>query len=130
MNLPVAVVAQDGAEQLDWPWDEIDCLFVGGQRRSPRSLEWKVSPQAESLIRRARNAGKWVHMGRVNSLKACEKGRRMGVMSADGNFISKGPEVNLPRAQHWFDWLAMHPPLPLDRWESPSLPSHKLAGHV
>ena len=126
-GLPVAVVAQDGAEKLTWPWDDIDVLFVGGQRRTPRSLEWKVSPEAHGLMRRARDAGKWVHVGRCNSLQAVEQARRAGANSADGNFIGKAPITNVPRAEHWFRWLNMHTMLPVFQWETPSHPNHRAA---
>lgn len=129
MGFPVAIVAQDGAERLDFPWPEFDCLFVGGERNDANpDAEWKLSPGAESLIRRARAAGKWVHMGRVNSLKRMERARLMGCHSADGTFIKKAPNHNVPRAQHWFDWLAMHKPFPeLVAFESPSHPNHRKA---
>ena len=124
-NLPVAVVAQDGAERLTWPWREMDVLFVGGRRRTPRSLEWKVSPEAHGLMHRARDAGVWVHVGRCNSLRAVEQARRAGANSADGNFISKAPNTNMARAQRWFDWLDMHAMLPMFQWETPAHPTHK-----
>ena len=94
---PVAVVAQDGAEGLDWPWDEIDCLFVGGKQTPNPRDEWKTSPAAESLCRRARNAGTWVHMGRVNSLKRMLRAVAMGVNSVDGTKLKFQPKVALPK---------------------------------
>lgn len=127
MGLPVAVVAQDGAERLHWPFEEMDCVFIGGERRTPRSLEWKVSAEAHGLMARARDAGKWVHVGRCNSLRAVEQARRTGANSADGNFIGKAPETNLVRALHWFDWLAMHSMLPMFRWETPAHANHRAA---
>lgn len=68
MGFPVAVVAQDGAEALTWPWDELDVLFIGGARTPNPRHEWKLSAAAADLAGRARAAGKWVHMGRVNSI--------------------------------------------------------------
>lgn len=49
MGFPPALVAQDGAERLDLPWDEFDCLFIGGEKRMPSRLEWKLSAAAEGL---------------------------------------------------------------------------------
>lgn len=62
LGFPVALVAQDGLEGLRWPptW-AYDALFVGG------TTAWKLSAAADWCIRRAMQAGKWVHVGRVNS---------------------------------------------------------------
>jgi hypothetical protein len=58
---PLAFVAQDGQEHLDFPdplsWD---CLFVGG------STVWKLGPGAEACILRALALDKHIHIGRVN----------------------------------------------------------------
>lgn len=57
---PLAFVAQDGQENLDFPGDEWQVLFVGG------STEWKLSDGAAQCIKRAQEKGKRVHIGRVN----------------------------------------------------------------
>lgn len=58
---PLAFVAQDGQENLEFPpaaaWS---ALFVGG------STDWKLSAAAVSCIRRAESIGKHIHIGRVN----------------------------------------------------------------
>lgn len=96
-GFPAALVAQDGLEELEVPWDEFDVLFIGG------STEWKLSPHAARLCREAKDWGKRVHMGRVNS------GRRKAIAdlfecdSADGTFLAFGPDVNLPRLLSWMD---------------------------
>ena len=125
MGFPVAIVAQDGAENIRYPWDEFDCLFIGGAKTANPKDEWKISPQAEQVCRAARNAGKWVHMGRVNSLRRMERARSMGVQSCDGTFIKHGPEINLKRMARFLQLLAATPALPMDRWESVSHPTHK-----
>lgn len=51
----------------------------------------------------------------------------MGCHSADGTFIGKGPNVNLPRASRWVPWLHANPPLPFSVLEGPSLPVHREA---
>jgi hypothetical protein len=83
LDYPAAVVAQDGAELLQWPWDDFDVLFIGGRVET----KWKTSPAAEQLVHRARNAGLWCHAGRVNSLKRLERCRSMGINSCDGTFV-------------------------------------------
>lgn len=137
MGFPVAIVAQDNAEQLMWPWDDFDVLFVGGERRHPPSSEWKISAAAERLVKNARRHGKWVHMGRVNSLKRMERAREMGCNSADGTFVKyrKRKRATDPEGAHtlrgaselgrWVVWLDANRTL----WthETPSLPVHREA---
>jgi hypothetical protein len=118
MGFKVAVVAQTGAEKLIWPWAELDCLFVGGERTENPKHEWKTSEAAAGLCKTARNHGKAVHMGRVNSYKRLERARAMGCTSADGNFLSKGPNINTTRLTHFLRLLDATQPLPLDRFES------------
>ena len=60
---PVALVAQDGVEDVDLPWKEIDWLFLGG--RDP----WKDSQTAMDVCRTAKMLDKGVHIGRVNTIK-------------------------------------------------------------
>lgn len=135
MGFPVALVAQDGAEELDLPWDDFDCLFIGGEAKRP---EWKLSEAAEDVARRARAHGKWVHMGRVNSLARMERARSMGCLSADGTFIKYRRRVRAGETNErdtrgacelsdWRSWLYRNPPLPLSRFETPSLPVHRAA---
>jgi hypothetical protein len=137
LGFPAALVAQDGAESLDLPWDDFDCLFIGGERRTPSYLEWKVGPQAEALCHEARRRGLWVHMGRVNSLRRLKRARQMGCLSVDGTFIkyrrrrraADAPgqrddrKGDLPRL---VGWLAANPELPWAH-ETPALPVHRRA---
>lgn len=109
MGFPVAVVAQDGAELLDWPWNEIDAVFLGGLAGL---REWKESEEAERLAMEAREAGKFVHMGRVNSLRRLQRARAMGSQSADGTFLAFGPNANIRRIERFLQVLVNTPPLP------------------
>lgn len=139
LGFPVAVVAQDGAEDLDWPWEEIDCLFIGGIKQERGRDEWKESLAAAGLAMAARSAGKWVHMGRVNSTRRLMVARLMGCHSADGTYIrhrirKRAGEPEGEHAQRGAVELARKlavlrntPPLPLQRFESPSLPVHRAA---
>lgn len=90
-----ALVAQDGLENLDIPWDAFDVLFIGG------STEWKLSPAAAGLIAEAKRREKWVHMGRVNSLKRFTYASLAGCDSVDGTFLAFGPAKNLPILESW-----------------------------
>jgi hypothetical protein len=81
-RLPVALVAQDGLEHLErWlamAGPRIDALFIGG------STEWKLGPSAEALVAQAKDRGKWVHMGRVNSDRRIRYSASIGCDSVDG----------------------------------------------
>jgi hypothetical protein len=96
LGIPAALVAQDGVEELDIPWDEFDVLFLGG------STEWKIGPAAERLTLEAKARGIRVHMGRVNSKKRLVLAGGWGVDTADGTFLAFGPEKNLVRLLAWY----------------------------
>jgi hypothetical protein len=96
LGYPVAFVAQDGFDAAEVPcWDDFDCLFIGG------TTEWKLGPHARAAVREAKARGKWVHMGRVNSERRYEYARAIGCDSADGTFLTFGPDVNLPKLLAW-----------------------------
>ena len=80
---PLALVAQDGAESMDMPWDELDALFVGG--RDP----WKDSTGALDLVRAAKVLGKHVHVGRVNAASRFERFADVGADTCDGSGVSR-----------------------------------------
>jgi hypothetical protein len=96
MGYPAAFVAQDGLEDLTVPWDAFDVLFIGG------STDWKLGKSARLLTAEAKQCGKTVHMGRVNSARRYRYAEAIGCDSADGTFLTFGPDVNLPRLQAWF----------------------------
>jgi len=95
LGYPAALVAQDGLEDLEVPWDEFDVLFIGG------STEWKLGAAARKLIRQAKARGKWVHMGRVNSERRYRYAHETGCDSVDGTYLTYGPLVNLPKLLAW-----------------------------
>jgi len=79
---PVALVCQDGQEDLPMPWNLIEAVFIGG------STEWKLSKHAIAILKAARILGKWCHVGRVNTPD------RLGVFedladSIDGTGLSR-----------------------------------------
>jgi hypothetical protein len=93
LGLPVALVGQDGAEDRDLPWDRIAAFFVGG------STEFKESRAAMDLCDEAKRWGKWVHVGRVNTLRRLRKVFDWGsIDSIDGTCFSKWPDKFFP----WF----------------------------
>lgn len=107
LGYPAALVAQDGLEAFDIPWNTFDVLFIGG------STEWKLGPHAADLALRARRHGKRVHMGRVNSHKRLRHASAIGCDTADGTYLAFGPDVNVPRLRGWLDALHERPFLPL-----------------
>lgn len=86
---PVAFVAQDGQESLPFP-PEYDALFIGG------STEWKMSKAADWCVRKAQEGGRWVHAGRVNSIRRIRHFQLIGVDSADGTTIAYAPDEKYP----------------------------------
>ena len=100
-----ALVAQDGLEDIDIPWDEFDCLFMGG------TTTWKLSETAYQLAYEAEQQGKWVHQGRVNSWKRLKAAAVSGYDSADGTYLVFGPDTNLPKLNGWLDTLNQQPHL-------------------
>lgn len=104
---PVALAAQNGLENLTVPWDAFDVLFLGGD------TNWKLGPQARDLTAEARSRGKWVHMGRVNSLKRLRYADHIGCNSADGTYLAFGPDTNLPKLLDWLREVNSQPGL----WE-------------
>ena len=101
-GFPVALVAQDGAEEFTPMWDECDlwdALFVGG------STEWKLGEDAHDCVHEAHLRSKWVHMGRVNSLRRLRIAAAWDVDSVDGTVLAYGPSANSARLVDWLEEL-------------------------
>jgi hypothetical protein len=98
-GLPVALVAQDGIGEMElWlkrTWHRLDALFVGG------TTEFKLSAEAERLVREAKTRGRYAHMGRVNSRKRFDYARQIGCDSIDGSKFSRWRDTWLPDALGW-----------------------------
>lgn len=127
LGYPAALVAQNGIERLEVPWDSFDALFIGGcvecpdhgpAPKAPRTgrgawqkffcpvcsreiFDWKLGPAVRELVTEAKRRGKHVHAGRVNSGRRYRYFRDLGCDSADGTFLIKGAEQNLPRLLRW-----------------------------
>lgn len=78
-GLPIALVAQDGMEDLEVPWGLLSALFIGG------TDAWKESHAAEALVKAAQLMEKRTHVGRVNMPRRAARCREMGVDSIDGS---------------------------------------------
>lgn len=88
---PVALVAQDGLTPTATPWADIDSLFIGG------TTEWKLGEEAHLICKEAKERGKWLHMGRVNSWQRVEYAKSIGVDSIDGTQLSWFSDTYIPR---------------------------------
>jgi hypothetical protein len=89
---PLALVAQNGLTPEAVPWWRIDALFIGG------TTEFKLSPKAAALVREAKQREKWVHMGRVNTIRRMVYANSIGVDSIDGTSFSRWSDIYIPRA--------------------------------
>jgi hypothetical protein len=94
-GVPVALVAQDGQEDLPLPWDRFACLFIGG------TTAWKMSRAALDLIGAAKRQGKAVHMGRVNSRRRLRYAYQAGCDSVDGTGMSRWGDRHLSKFARW-----------------------------
>jgi hypothetical protein len=79
----LALVCQDGQEDLPMPWDDIDAVFIGG------STKWKCGQHVEHIIRAAKALEKWVHVGRVNDPTRFKHFEDLGADSCDGTGIAR-----------------------------------------
>ena len=95
LGYPAALVAQDGLTDTSTPWGDLDVLFLGG------TTAWKLGPRARRLASIARGRGKRVHMGRVNSERRYRYASAIGCTSADGTYLTYGPDRNLPDVLAW-----------------------------
>ncbi|MEJ7871737.1 MAG: hypothetical protein WKF67_05725 [Rubrobacteraceae bacterium] len=92
LGFPAAFVAQPGVPE--YPWDDFDCLFMGG----PDEFKQTVG---QVLLEEAKRRGKWCHIGRVNSTVRYLWAREQGYDSADGTHIAFCPTVNAKRVMSW-----------------------------
>ena len=104
MGYPAALVAQDGWDSDDAPWDEFDVLFIGGTNK------FKLE-ESTPVIREAKNRGKWVHMGRVNTWNRLRFAEMMSCDSADGTMLAFGPDINTPILLGWLERQRRQPTL-------------------
>jgi hypothetical protein len=92
---PVAFVAQDGIEDHPVPWGIVDALFIGG------TTEFKMGSVAAAYAREAKQRGKWLHMGRVNTRRRIRYAKSLGCDSIDGTNFSMFRRTALPWALTW-----------------------------
>lgn len=106
-SLPVALVGQDGLEDLDadFAFGLCDAFFIGG------TTKWKLSRAAVDLADEAKRRGLWLHMGRVNKNRRLKIAHDLDCDSADGSSYSWFPKANIPGATAWLRHLDRAPRL-------------------
>jgi hypothetical protein len=105
LGYKAALVAQDGLTPDTTPWETFDVLFIGG------STSWKLGSDAQTLIAAAKARGKFVHVGRVNSMRRFSMMSHLGVDSVDGTYIAFGPDKNAGNVLGWVRWHKQQPAL-------------------
>lgn len=80
---PLALVAQDGQEDLPIDWKLVAAIFIGG------TTKFKESDAAMQIIKAAKAMGKWAHVGRVNDPVRFEWCEQLGVDSVDGSGLAQ-----------------------------------------
>ena len=101
---PLAYVAQDGSEDLEFPVT-LDALFIGG------STAWKMSEWAAQVIARAVKLNKHVHIGRVNYWRRYQHFRNM---EGSNDFTCDGTRLRFERDRALKAWRGYMAQLPLD----------------
>lgn len=93
-----AFVLQNGCESLSDVPPDARTLFIGGDDL------YKLGHAAAHITWEARDDGRWVHMGRVNSRERYLRALSMGCDSADGTFLRFGflPDM-LRQVASWND---------------------------
>ncbi|MBA3824526.1 MAG: hypothetical protein H0X24_11615 [Ktedonobacterales bacterium] len=97
LGFPVAYVAQDGFVSKHIPWDALEVLFLGG------TDAFKLHPRTEYIVREAKERGKHVHAGRVNSYERLELMTSWGCDTADGTYIAFAPNLHLDNILRWLN---------------------------
>ncbi len=80
--LKACLVLQDGIGNFSIDWNRVDAVFVGG------SDAFKISTEAINACKVAKMLGKWVHVGRVNTVERVKNWIGLAD-SIDGSGISK-----------------------------------------
>jgi hypothetical protein len=80
--LKACLVLQDGIGNFAIDWSRVDAVFVGG------SDAFKISSEAINACKVAKMLGKWVHVGRVNTVERVKNWIDLAD-SIDGSGISK-----------------------------------------
>jgi hypothetical protein len=92
LGFPAAFVIQDGCHTFRQVPDDASAVFIGGTTR------YKLSTVAQQITADAKAAGRWVHMGRVNTVRRIQLAQSWGCDSIDGTSFSMFSDTYIPRA--------------------------------
>jgi hypothetical protein len=101
---PLAFVLQNGCTVDEVPWDDISAVFVGGDN------DFKLR-QSAPLIDAAKERGKMIHIGRVNTHRRLRYAYDLGADTVDGTNYSMFSETHLPGALAFVRGLDKRPVL-------------------
>jgi hypothetical protein len=103
-KLPIALVLQNGQESIGLPASfRYNAVFIGGDN------EFKLGKYVRNYcIPRAKEYGKWVHMGRVNSWRRLQYAYEIGCDSVDGTGFSRFPDTYILRYIRYLEKPQMH----------------------
>jgi len=82
-GFPLALVAQNGIEDMDIPWEYMHAVFIGG------TDPWKDSRAVMDIVKTAKILGKHVHVGRVNTVKRYRLFAAAGADTCDGSGVAR-----------------------------------------
>lgn len=102
---PVAFVSQDRLNASVVPWNSFECFFVGG------TDAWKLSQPSVALMHEAKERGKWLHIGRVNTRKRVLFCHHIGADSFDGTTFAIQPDGAAVWVLPLLRWLHVQPSL-------------------
>ena len=96
-GLPRALVAQDGIQSENVPWEHISAIFIGG------TDSFKDGPHAMAVAKAAKILGKWVHVGRVNGVSRIKHWMNIAD-SCDGSGLAKYDHMFNEAVDALCDW--------------------------
>jgi hypothetical protein len=111
-GIPAAFVLQNGVDDhwfyhmnqgYHFPFDEVDAFFIGGD------TPFKFTEWVRDFIAVASGMhGKWIHMGRVNSIQRLNYARMIGCDSCDGSGMARFRRTVLVPMLTALDQQVMH----------------------
>ena len=87
---PPAIATQNGMKPSGIPWSEIAAVFIGGDDNH------KLGREGAAIAVEAHQRGKWVHVGRVNSLRRMTK-HVWWAESVDGTMLARNSGLDRQR---------------------------------
>lgn len=107
MGFPVGLALQDGATTDTIPWQSIESVFVGG------TTAFKLSRLAMHICSRAKELGKWVHVGRVNTIERIRNFWDVAD-SFDGSHFDRFWKLHVPDFLVYCQWREKQMSLPME----------------